>query len=149
MKRRRQTVLRVYPNKGNPFHQKVCTVVAALEGEGMSQSEAVMHLLQLQVLSYTEKRIAGLAPCRQHASEYSAATASVNGASQIEIPPPSRASVAIPDSSAERRLDDSNTSITPSERQSGSATSQRDEASTPKASKLLSLGVSTKRAIDG
>jgi hypothetical protein len=149
MKRRRQTVLRVYPSKGNPFHEKVCAVVAALESEGMSQSEAVMHLLQLQVLSYNEKRIAGLAPCRQHASEYNAVTASAKGASRIEIPAPARASVAIPDSSADRRLDDSNTSITPSQRQSGSATSQRDEASTPQASKLLSLGVSTKRANDG
>lgn len=77
MSRRRQDVLRIYPSRRNPFHQKVCARVAALQGElGMSESEAAMHLLLHQVLDEAEKKIAGLVPHIQPAATCDAPAAS-------------------------------------------------------------------------
>ena len=69
MSRRRQDVIRTYPSRRNPFHQKVCARIAALQGElDVSESEAVMYLLLHQVLDAAEQKIAGLVPNNQAAA---------------------------------------------------------------------------------
>lgn len=144
MKPRRQNALRAYPRSGNPFHQKVCARVAALESEGWSQSEALLHLLMHQVLSETEKEMLGLVTKRQRATERETFIALENAPPQIASSPAEGAPVIIPDSAVNQLLCDTKTNATVSDRNLTESNGPRDEPSLSMAKRWGSFGRSTK-----
>ena len=152
MSGRRQIVIKIYPGRDNPFHEKVRARVAELQSEfGMSESGAAMHLLLHQVLDDAEKKMAGLVPRIQPAAAYNAAAASTSDRIQTgTASPPNQTAYCgdgtaiIPESTVDRILRDAGTDATVLENKLPDSITQSAEDSLSRRMRWSSLGRTSK-----